>query len=68
MNSLKELKVAFFGTPEFSLEFLKYLKLNKISISFIVTQPASQSGRGKKLINHQSKTGELKIRLKHSPP
>ena len=49
MNSLKELKVAFFGTPEFSLEFLKYLKLNKISISFIVTQPASQSGRGKKI-------------------
>ena len=49
MNSLKEVKVAFFGTPEFSLEFLKYLKLNKISISFIVTQPASQSGRGKKI-------------------
>jgi methionyl-tRNA formyltransferase len=49
MNSLKELKVAFFGTPEFSLEFLKYLKLNKITISFIVTQSASQSGRGKRI-------------------
>ena len=49
MNNLKELKVAFFGTPEFSLEFLKYLKLNKNINFFIVTQPASQSGRGKKI-------------------
>ena len=48
MNNLKAIKVGFFGTPDFSLEFLKYLSEQLINISFIVSQPASNSGRGRK--------------------
>ena len=39
----------FFGTPEFSVNFLDFLHENKAEISFIVSQPAAYSGRGKKL-------------------
>ena len=49
MNDLTGVKVGFFGTPDFALKFLKYLHENNAEISFIVTQPASQSGRGKKI-------------------
>ena len=49
MNDLKGVRVGFFGTPDFALKFLKYLYENNAEISFIVTQPASQSGRGKKI-------------------
>ncbi len=49
MNDLTGVKVAFFGTPEFALKFLSYLYENNAEISFIVTQPPSASGRGKKL-------------------
>ena len=48
MNNLKAIKVGFFGTPDFSLEFLKYLSEQLINISFIVSQPASNSGREEK--------------------
>ena len=48
MNDLTGVKVGFFGTPDFALRFLIYLYENKAEISFIVTQPASVSGRGKK--------------------
>ncbi len=48
MDNLKAINVGFFGTPDFSLEFLKYLSEQLINISFIVSQPASISGRGKK--------------------
>ena len=48
MNDLTGVKVGFFGTPDFALKFLNYLYENNAEISFIVTQPASQSGRGKK--------------------
>ena len=47
MNS-QGIEGSFFGTPDFSLEFLKYLKLNKISISFIVTT-SSQVRKRKKI-------------------
>jgi len=51
MQDLSGLKVGFFGTPEFSLKFLETLYKNNAEIVFIVSQPASISGRGKKL-NH----------------
>ncbi len=49
MNDLTGVKVGFFGTPDFALEFLNHLYENNAEISFIVTQPASMSGRGKKI-------------------
>ncbi len=51
MSNLKGLKIGFFGTPDFALEFLKYLYYQEVTISFVVSQPASLSGRGKKLKN-----------------
>jgi methionyl-tRNA formyltransferase len=49
MNDLTGVKIGFFGTPDFSLKFLNYLYENNAEISFIVTQPASVSGRGKRI-------------------
>ena len=49
MNDLTGVKIGFFGTPHFALKFLNYLYENNAEISFIVTQPASVSGRGKKI-------------------
>ena len=49
MNDLTGVKIGFFGTPDFALKFLNYLYENNAEISFIVTQPASVSGRGKKI-------------------
>ena len=55
---LTGVKIGFFGTPDFALKFLNYLYENNAEISFIVTQPASVSGRGKKLILHLFKNGD----------
>lgn len=49
MRNLKQVSVGFYGTPEFSLNFLKDLYSNKVKISYIVTQPPRYSGRGKKI-------------------
>ena len=49
MNDLSGVKVVFFVTPDFALKFLNYLYENNAEISFIVTQPATVSGRGKKI-------------------
>ena len=48
MNKLSTIKIGFFGTPDFSLQFLKYLFQENLLIKFVVSQPASKSGRGKK--------------------
>ena len=48
MNKLSNVKIGFFGTPDFSLQFLKYLFSKNFLIKFVVSQPASKSGRGKK--------------------
>ena len=49
MKKLNDVKIGFFGTPEFSLRFLEELFLKKVKISFVVTQPPRISGRGKKV-------------------
>ncbi len=49
MSDLSDLKIGFFGTPEFSVNFLDFLLEKKAEISFVVSQPAAYSGRGKKL-------------------
>ena len=47
-SSLKS-KIVFFGTPHFAAEILRYLALNDVSISGIVTQPDRPRGRSKQL-------------------
>ena len=48
MKKLHDVKIGFYGTPDFSLHFLKYLFTNGAKISFVVSQPSRKSGRGKK--------------------
>ncbi len=48
MRENQKIKIGFFGTPEFSLTFLRYVFNQKFKISFIVSQPPARSGRGKK--------------------
>ena len=47
MEDLSNLSVGFFGTPNFSLEFLKILDEYKANINYVVTKPPKKSGRGK---------------------
>ena len=47
MSNLSRLKIGFFGTPDFSLQFLKELYKEEAIISYVVSQPPSRSGRGK---------------------
>ena len=49
MKKLNEISIGFFGTPNFSLNFLKDLYENHVNISFVVSQPPRRSGRGKAL-------------------
>ena len=48
MKILDGLKVGFFGTSEFSLEFLKRILIKNIEVLYVVTKPPARSGRGKK--------------------
>ena len=48
MRDNQKIKIGFFGTPEFSLTFLKYLFEKKFNINFVVSQPPAKSGRGRK--------------------
>jgi methionyl-tRNA formyltransferase len=48
MRDNQKIKIGFFGTPEFSLTFLKYLFEKRFNINFVVSQPPARSGRGKK--------------------
>ena len=40
------LKIVFFGTPEFAVESLKRLVENNFNICAVVTAPDKQAGRG----------------------
>ena len=48
MRDNQKINIGFFGTPEFSLIFLKYLFEKRFNINFVVSQPPAKSGRGKK--------------------
>ena len=43
MEDLSNLSVGFFGTPNFSLEFLKVLDEYKANIIYVVTKPPTKS-------------------------
>ena len=65
MRDNQKIKIGFFGTPEFSLTFLKYLFEKRFNINFVVSQPPAKSGRGKKKkINLQYNNGPKKKELK----
>ena len=49
MKKLHEISIGFFGTPNFSLCFLRDLFEHGVKIQFVVSQPPKHSGRGKKL-------------------
>ena len=49
MTSIQKISIGFFGTPKFSLDFLKNLHQNSYKIEYVVTQPPKPSGRGKKV-------------------
>lgn len=46
MNNTTPLKIAFFGTPDFTTDFLTMLLENNFTPSLIVTNPDSPVGRG----------------------
>tara|TARA_B100000989_G_scaffold250951_1_gene198875 strand:+ start:584 stop:1534 length:951 start_codon:yes stop_codon:yes gene_type:complete len=48
-TSVQKISIGFFGTPKFSLSFLKKLHENSFKIEYVVTQPPRPSGRGKKI-------------------
>ena len=48
VDSFQGISLGFFGTPKFSLGFLKKLHENNFKIEYVVTQPPKPSGRGKK--------------------
>ena len=65
MRDNQKIKIGFFGTPEFSLTFLKYLFEKRFNINFVVSQPPAKSGRGKKIIcgTTMGRKKELKLLL-----
>ena len=67
MDKLSNIKIGFFGTPDFSLQFLKYLFNENFLIKFVVSQPASKSGRGKKLNYLLLKNGVWKTKYPFLP-
>src|SRR5574344_442845 len=50
MNDKRQLRIVFFGTPEFAVESLKALYEGGYNIVGIVTMPDKIGGRGHKLI------------------
>ncbi len=52
----KEIKVLFYGTPEFAAYILKHLVENQVNIVGVVTAPNKPAGRGKEI-----KQSEVKI-------
>ena len=66
MRDNQKIKIGFFGTPEFSLTFLKYLFEKRFNINFVVSQPPAKSGRGKKnksVVQQWAEKKELKLLL-----
>ena len=49
MNSFKDKRIAFFGTPDFTVEFLELFKSIGLDISLIVTGEDRPFGRGMQL-------------------
>lgn len=64
----KDLKIVFFGTPEFAVESLDRLYSEGYTISAVVTMPDKTAGRGHKLIQSDVKKYALEKGLKIMQP
>ena len=51
----EDLKIVFFGTPEFAVTSLERLVDNGFNIAAVVTMPDKQAGRGHHLIQSDVK-------------
>ncbi|MBD5233679.1 MAG: methionyl-tRNA formyltransferase [Bacteroidales bacterium] len=60
----EDLKIVFFGTPEFAVESLDALVKNGFNVAAVVTMPDKASGRGQKV----SYSAVKKYALEHSLP
>lgn len=60
----EELKIVFFGTPEFAVESLDALVKNKYNVAAVVTMPDKVGGRGNKIIESDVK----KYAVEHNIP
>lgn len=64
MKTLKDLKIVFFGTPEFAVASLDALIKAGADIAAVVTMPDKQAGRGHRLLHSDVK----KYALEHNLP
>ena len=60
----EDLKIVFFGTPEFAVESLDALVKGGYNVAAVVTMPDKAAGRGQKL----SQSAVKKYALEHSLP
>ena len=51
----KDLKIVFFGTPEFAVESLSRLVDGGYNVSAVVTMPDKEAGRGRKIMQRDVK-------------
>ncbi|MDE6338992.1 MAG: methionyl-tRNA formyltransferase, partial [Muribaculaceae bacterium] len=51
----EDLKIVFFGTPEFAVESLSKLVDGGYNISAVVTMPDKEAGRGRKIMESDVK-------------
>ncbi len=70
MKKFHDVKIGFYGTPEFSLKFLVDLYQSGVQISFVVSQPPRKSGRGKKEkpspVHEWAKKNKIKVYIPSS--
>ncbi|MDE6867497.1 MAG: methionyl-tRNA formyltransferase, partial [Muribaculaceae bacterium] len=60
----KDLKIVFFGTPEFAVKSLDALVNDGYNVAAVVTMPDKQAGRGKKIMQSDVK----KYAVEHNLP
>ena len=60
---MNDLKLIFFGTPQFAVDSLHEINLN-YTVNCVVTSPDRKSGRGQKITQSEVKNYAKKIILK----
>ncbi|MDE6007205.1 MAG: methionyl-tRNA formyltransferase [Muribaculaceae bacterium] len=68
MMNKENLKIVFFGTPEFAVESLSRLVESGFNVSAVVTMPDKEAGRGHKMLQSDVKKYALQKGLKLLQP
>jgi len=68
MINANEIKIVFFGTPDFAAVILKSLIENKFDIAAVFTQPDKKSGRHQKIVYSPVKDLALRKKIKIFQP